>query len=75
MREEFGFGDALIASDGHDVNRVFYTGTCTDAVDAAAQCLSAGMDQDLGGMSYGKSKKINKKNQFIGPECARGHCH
>ena len=42
-----------IASDGHDVNRVFYTGTCTDPVDAAAQCLSAGMDQDLGGMSYG----------------------
>jgi beta-glucosidase-like glycosyl hydrolase len=45
MREEFGFGDALIASDGHDVNRVFYTGTCSDAVDAATQCLSAGMDQ------------------------------
>ena len=45
MREEFGFGDALIASDGHDVNRVYYTGTCTDAVDAAAQCLSAGVDQ------------------------------
>lgn len=53
MREEFGFGDALIASDGHDVNRVYYTGTCTDAVDAAARCLSAGMDQDLGGMSFG----------------------
>jgi hypothetical protein len=27
MREDFGFGDALIASDGHDVNRVYYTGT------------------------------------------------
>jgi len=53
MREEFGFGDALIASDGHDVNRVFYTGTCIDAVDAAVQCLAAGMDQDLGGMSFG----------------------
>jgi beta-glucosidase-like glycosyl hydrolase len=53
MREDFGFGDALIASDGHDVNRVFYTGTCTDAVDAAVQCLAAGMDQDLGGMSFG----------------------
>lgn len=53
MREDFGFGDGLIASDGHDVNRVYYTGTCTDAVDAATQCLSAGVDQDLGGMSYG----------------------
>ena len=41
MREDFGFGDGLIASDGHDVNRVYYTGTCTDAVDAATQCLSA----------------------------------
>ena len=32
---------------------VFYTGTCRDAIDAAAQCLAAGVDQDLGGMSYG----------------------
>lgn len=32
---------------------VFYTGTCTDAIDAASQCLSAGVDQDLGGMSFG----------------------
>ena len=32
---------------------VFYTGTCRDAIDAAAQCLGAGVDQDLGGMSYG----------------------
>ena len=53
MREDFGFGDALIASDGHDVNRVYHTGTCVDAVDAAVQCLAAGMDQDLGGMSFG----------------------
>ena len=47
LRDQFGFGNGLIAGDAGDVRHLTAFHIANDCVEAAALALSAGMDQEL----------------------------
>lgn len=47
LRNLFGFGDGLCASDAGDINHITAYGVAADSMHAAALAINAGMDQEL----------------------------
>ncbi|MBE5737104.1 MAG: beta-glucosidase [Clostridiales bacterium] len=51
LRDKFGF-DGIVVSDAGSINEMIFYGVCKDLAECSEKAISAGVDIDLGGVSY-----------------------